>query len=91
LHNTFKNKVHVVAVYGVISCGVDTEAATRKLIKDKEIEYPVVYDKVRTIFKRYGIRAAPIVFVINAKGRVEWSGKPRSGEMEKAVVKLLDK
>ncbi len=45
-------------------------------IRDKRVEFPVLWDEQCQNTERYGVRAWPVAYLIGVDGKVIWEGNP---------------
>jgi peroxiredoxin len=64
-----KNNDKGIQVIGIVSGNEDPQAV-KKIIKDNQIDFPVVIDAERNVFSDYGIHVYPSTVIINKEGKV---------------------
>lgn len=84
-----------VAVIGVHSAKFDVERERdrlREIVSEYSIVHPVAIDGAMKLWDAWGISAWPTVLVLDASGRIVWtgSGEPSEGAIERAVDAALD-
>ncbi|HUX09166.1 MAG TPA: redoxin domain-containing protein [Terriglobia bacterium] len=63
----------------VLAVDDESKATVRSFLKDKHYDFTALMDQKRTLFKKFGVRFIPTVFVINGEGvivreMVGWEG-----------------
>jgi hypothetical protein len=80
---------------GLTVLGVTSEDAEKTVpwIEKKGAEYPYAYDRGGKLSSALGVRGIPAAFLVDAGGRVIWSGHPMSlseGDIEEALDGAAD-
>jgi len=75
----------------------DTLDRLKALVKEKGMEFPIVFDAEGKSSDAYGIRALPVAYLLDADGVVVWEGimvkskKDAKGELEAALKDQIEK
>jgi peroxiredoxin/YHS domain-containing protein len=78
--------------FSVVGVSLDEDGAksVKPFIDKRKFAYPILLDQ-KEVWKRWGVRSIPAMFLIDKNGQVvrQWVGKVDKKDVEKAVTDLL--
>jgi DNA-binding beta-propeller fold protein YncE/alkyl hydroperoxide reductase subunit AhpC len=91
LEKKYANELVVIGVHSAKFENEKNTDAIRKAILRYEIAHPVVNDANQTIWRAYGARAWPSMFLIDPEGNVVWreSGEGLYEELDREISRLI--
>jgi peroxiredoxin/YHS domain-containing protein len=78
--------------FSVVGVSLDENGAksVKPFLDKRKFSYPILLDQ-KEVWKRWGVRSIPAMFLIDKNGQVvrQWVGKADKKDVEKAVIELL--
>jgi thiol-disulfide isomerase/thioredoxin len=86
IHAEFGSRVNVVAVAVAVS---QSQRRVRRHVEDHGIEYPYLWDGEGEAVKAYEIPGTSIVVILDASGKVAYTGSGRNQDLLAEIAKLV--